>query len=107
MEENQICSQCGEEKILEDFPIDRRAKSGHKKVCKACFNELYKDRNDKKANPEKVLKDFIKEEVPDVYKALSIQSITEEKSFVEVLLENIKPKPEFIHIVEQYKKTED
>lgn len=103
-ENNQVCVECGQEKVLEDFPIDKRAKTGHKKVCKMCFNEKYKDRNSKKTPPEKVLKAFLSEKAPDIYKALSIQSITEERDFIDVLLGSIKPEAEFMQIVQQYKK---
>lgn len=102
-EEYQVCIECNEEKVLEDFPIDRRAKTGYKKVCKSCFNEKYKERNNKVATPEKVIKEYLKEQVPEVFKALSIQSIAEERDFMEVFMESIKPKVEFINIVNQYK----
>ncbi|WP_105619560.1 TraR/DksA family transcriptional regulator [Vallitalea okinawensis] len=102
-EEFQICIECHEEKVLEDFPIDRRAKTGYKKVCKSCFNEKYKDRNKKVVSPEKVIKEYLNEQVPEVFKALSIQSIAEERDFMQVFIESIQPKAEFINIVNQYK----
>lgn len=103
MEENQKCTICGEEKVLEDFPIDRRAKSGYKKVCKSCFNEKYKGRNNKPVDVEKVVKEYLKEVNGDLFKALSIQAITEERAFLEVMVENLHPKAEFMNIVAKYK----
>lgn len=41
----RICKKCGNEYPLSQFPIDNRAKSGHRTICRDCFNarqtELY------------------------------------------------------------------
>ncbi len=30
------CSDCGNEKVADDFPVDRSKKSGHRSCCKVC-----------------------------------------------------------------------
>jgi len=33
------CSSCGEEKFLDEFGFDNRAKDGYRGVCKTCYNQ--------------------------------------------------------------------
>jgi hypothetical protein len=35
----KTCSKCGDEKELDDFPINRTRKDGHGSACKKCQNE--------------------------------------------------------------------
>ena len=98
-----ICAECGSEKVLQEFPMDRRAKSGYKNVCKACFNEKYKERNTKSVDSEKIIENYFKKEHPILYKALSIQAIAEERNFVNVLAESVQPKMEFVNLIKEYK----
>lgn len=54
------CTKCGNEYPLSQFPIDNRAKSGHRTICRDCFNarqaELYAQK--KQSNSDNPLAKF-------------------------------------------------
>lgn len=42
LEEYKICSQCGIEKIIDDFPVDNKAPTGRRANCRDCKNAASK-----------------------------------------------------------------
>lgn len=48
---NRICNKCKIEKTVEDFPKNKKCKSGRERTCKKC---VYKSRENKKDNQKKL-----------------------------------------------------
>lgn len=42
------CTKCGNKYPLSQFPIDARAKTGHRTICRDCFNAQQRERYAKK-----------------------------------------------------------
>lgn len=42
------CTKCGKELPLSQFPVDNRAKSGHRTICRGCFNARQNELNAQK-----------------------------------------------------------
>lgn len=42
------CKKCGNEYPLSQFPIDSRSKTGHRSVCRDCFNARQNELNAQK-----------------------------------------------------------
>lgn len=42
------CTKCGNEYPLSQFPTDKRAKTGHRTICRDCFNARQNELNAQK-----------------------------------------------------------
>jgi hypothetical protein len=84
----KICARCGEEKLLEEYPIDNHLKDGHKSRCKLCLKSLKKTSTSTKKSPAMI--DAENAECAEVVKLIcqiikKYDSSLSDKNYIEVM----------------------